>query len=349
MFTPPTGRRIPDLVVMGFVRGEQFAELIAGDPSTNQLNFFLVRFEQDCNERAGGCTRGELLTPAVESNWRRVTIYEDHDVQNTTVDCKQCHQPGGEGTPKVLRMQELRNPWTHFLRNNNDGGRALIADYEAAHGTQETYAGIPGAMIAASEPRLLEDLIRDNGFGDQPNEFPSRRIEREVQSSSRGQPEDNSTPGSSETWTELYERFVRGEVIAPPYHDVKVTDPRKLSTMTKAYQDYRAGILAMDELPDIRDVLLDAGLRDMGFMVKAGQSGAQILVNACAQCHNSHLNQTISRARFNVDLSRMSRAEKDLAIRRLKLPAHDARRMPPDRVRLLTPQEIELLIKELQK
>lgn len=349
MFTPPNGNQIPDLVALGFVRGEQFAEIIAGDPATRQLNFFLVHFEQDCNAKEGGCKVGELLTPGVEKDWKKISIFEDVDIQNTIVDCKQCHQPDGEGTPKILRMQELRNPWTHFMRDNTNGGQALIADYQAAHGTAEDYAAIPAAMISSSDPAKLEDLIRDNGFGNQPNEFPTRAIEGEVRNSSPGQPRDNTVPGTSQTWQTIYDRFVAGQFIAPPYHDVKVTDPQKLSTMTKAYQDFRGGILDRSLLPDIRDVFPDNALRDMGLMVKAGLTGPQLLMNACAQCHNSKLPQNITRARFNVDLSKMSREEKDLAIERLKLPETDPRRMPPSRIRSLSEDEIEILTQELKK
>ena len=349
MFTPPNGNRNPNLVVIGFLRGEQFVEIIAGDPSTNQLNFFLVRFEQECNARPGGCTPGELLTPGVESNWTNITIYEDTDIQNTIADCKQCHQPGGENTPKMLRMQELRNPWTHFMRDNTTSGRVLIADYQAAHGTTETLAGVPGPMISSSDPARLENLVRDNGFGNQPNEFQTRTIEGEVAQSSPGQPANNSVPGTSQTWNTLYQRFVDGAVIPPPYHDVKVTDPNKLAIMTKSYQDYRNGLISADKVLDIREIFPDSAMRDLGFMVKAGLNGAQILMNACAQCHNSNLPQNISRAKFNVDLSKMSKEEKELAILRLNLSEKDPRRMPPARFRSLTADEIKLLTEELRK
>lgn len=349
MFQRPDGNPNSSLVAFGFVRGEQFAEIIAGDPSTNQLNFFLVRFEQACNSRETGCTHGELLTPSVETGWTNITIYEDVDVQNTIADCKQCHQPGGENTPKMLRMQELRNPWTHFMRDNTTGGRALIADYQAAHGTDETMAGIPGPMVSSSDPALLEDLVRDNGFAAQPNEFRTGTIEGEVANSSPGQPVNNAVPGTSAAWNVLYERFVQGTAIAPPYHDVKVTDPAKLQVMSKAYQDFRNGVLPRDQLPDIRNTIPDAALRDMGLMVKAGLTGPQILINACSQCHNSNLPQNISRAKFNVDLTKMSREEKDLAIARLSLPEADPRRMPPARFRTLTKEEIQLLTVELKK
>jgi cytochrome c553 len=343
LFTP---NNTNDFVSLGFVRGEQFAEIIANDPDTDVAAFFLVKFEQACGEE---CKPGDLLTPAVEKNWTKFTLYEDTDIKNTVADCMQCHQPAGPGTPKMLRMQELRNPWTHFFRNNTGGGQALIADFQAAHGTTEDYGGIPAAQITSSEPAILETFVRNNGFGNQPNEFPTATIERQVRASSAAQPADNSTPGVSAAWTNIYNQARAGNVIAVPYHDVKVTDPTKLAAMTAAYKAVQAGTMPQAELPDIRDVFLDSRAHEMGFGVQPGSTAQEILMQACAQCHNSRLDQTITRARFNVDLSTMDRAEKDLAIQRLKLTKHDPKRMPPERFRTLTDAEIQSLIELLQQ
>jgi cytochrome c553 len=343
MFTP---NNTTDFVSLGFVRGEQFAEIIANDPDTDVAAFFLVKFEQACGEE---CTPGDLLTPAVEKNWTKFTLYEDTDIKNTVADCLQCHQPNGPGTPKMLRMQELRNPWTHFFRNNTGGGQALIADFQAAHGTTEDYGGIPAAQITSSEPANLETFIRNNGFGNQPAEFPTGTIEQQVRNSSPAQPADNSTPGVSAAWTNIYNQARAGNVIAVPYHDVKVTDPAKLSAMTAAYKAVQAGSMPQAELPDIREVFLDSRAHEMGFGVQPGSTAQEILMQACAQCHNSKLDQTLTRARFNVDLTRMDRAEKDIAIQRLKLTKHDPKRMPPERFRSLTDAEIQSLIQLLQQ
>jgi hypothetical protein len=348
-FSPGQGGT-PDFVAMGFLRGEQFAEIIARDPSTNQLAFFLVNFEQACNSQQGGCSVGELLTPAIESNWTKLSIYEDVDLENTIADCTQCHQPGGPNSQKMLRMQELQDPWTHFFRDNRLEGSTLMDDYFAAHGTQEDYAGIPAALINASDPARLEDFVRGAGFANQPNEMDTQNTSDEVVASNANQPLDNSTPGQSATWQAQYEATVRGEFIAMPYHDVKVTDPAKLATMTQAYQGFVAGQTAAKDLPDIRDAFLDAGLPDMGFKVKAGLNGREILVNACRVCHNSQLNQNISRAKFNIDtLDTLSREEKDKAIQRLMLPEDHLLKMPPRRFKSLTDAERGLAIGELKK
>ena len=356
VFTPalagqsPAGTNLvpnPEYVAMGFVRGEQFAEVATLDTGTKKLSLFLVRFEQACNSAPGGCTHGDLLTPAIEKNWTgNLTIYEDEELKNTIFDCKQCHQPGGTGTPKFLRMQERQNPWTHFMRNNRPGGQALLADFHAAHGTTEDYAGIPAAMIDKSDPAKLEALVENNGFAVQPNEFKTSLIEAEVVKTSAAQPVDNSTPGVSATWQGLYAKFVTGEVIALPYHDVKVSDKTKLATMTTAYKSFLAGTTPAAELPDIREVFLDSAKHEMGFAVKPGLDAPGILINACKQCHNSSLDQSLSRAKFNVDLTLMSAEEKKVARERIHIKKDSkdfVKQMPPERFRELTPQEIDML------
>ena len=334
---------------MGFVRGEQFAEIIANDPVAKELKFFLVKFEQGCNLKPQGCSMGDLLTPAVEKDWQKVTVYEDEDLGNTIFDCKQCHQPGGENTPKMLRMQELRNPWTHFIRDNNPGGQALTADFQSAHGLAENYGGIPAALIAASDPALLEDLVRDNGFGAQPNEFPTGTIEGEVRNTSNAQPQNNTVTGTSATWQRLYDQFTAGTFIAVPWHDVKVTDPQKLPVMAKAYRDFVAGTTGTAEMPDIRQVQSAEAIVGMGLTTKPGLTGNALLIQACSQCHNSKLPQDVSRSKFDVDLTKMSRSEKDLAMARIQLPDDDVKKMPPPFIRNLSKEGAGVLLEHLKQ
>lgn len=340
-------------VAMGFVRGDQFVEVAAADRNNNNaLNFYLVRFTQACNV-SDTCSDGDLLTPAVESNWLDVTVYDDVDLRNTVVDCLQCHQVNGPGTTKILRMQELEFPWTHWFRSNT-AGNVLLADFRAAHGTTEDYAGIPANLIAASNPEELEDLVLTAGFR-QPNEFPTEVIEAEVRRTA-GQPADNSVPGVSPTWDRIYANSVTGQAIAVPYHDVKVTDPTRLSAAIQAYQGFRNGTLSAAALPNLRDLFYEAQLRDIGFKVKAGLDGPGIVTQACGQCHNSRLDQTIGRARFNIDLNAMSDTqggvlsgaardqEIGVAISRLLMNAEDVRKMPPEMFRTLESAEIDLVI-----
>ncbi len=354
LFTPPNGNPIPNLVALGFVRGDQFAEVIAGDSNNNTLDFYIVRFKQACNA-TNSCTPGDLLTPAVESNWTEFTLYDEGDLKNTIVDCTHCHQVNGPGTTRILRMQELANPWNHWFRDNRTGGQVLIADYQAAHGTTETYGGVPGALISSSDPALLENLVRNNGFGNQPNVFNSGTIETQVNATS-GQPANNDIPGTSTAWNTIFNRAVQGQAIPVPYHDIKITESSTLNTLTRAYQQFRAGQLAASALPDLRNIFKTSRLFEIsGIAAATTLSGQQVVTAMCTQCHNSRLDQTISRARFNVNLDAMSDlaggvltgaardAEIGVAITRLKLAPEDVRKMPPETLKTLSPAQIDLV------
>lgn len=356
-FKPPARndkkRTSATLFALAFTRGEQFVELVASDRSEDRLNFYVVGFRQACNDSPEGCSPGDLLTGAIESDWRDVTLYDESDLTNTVLDCATCHQSGGPGTAKLLRMQELDSPWTHWFSPETEGGRALLDDYLAAHG-DEIYAGMPGAQIAQSDPNALATMVfLANPV--QPNEFDSLLIETEIKQSAAAlggaQPADNSVPGMSATWRRAFEAAARGDAISVPYSNVKVTDPGKLASMTAAYQAYRAGRLTAAELPDIRDVFPDSQerLAEIGVSSQPGEDGASVLMSACAQCHNARLDQTLTRARFRADLQGMTRAQKDLAIARLQLPPEHPQAMPPARLRMLTSEARERALARLRE
>jgi hypothetical protein len=350
----PTDNDPGKFITFSFTRGEQFAEFVVRNRTTSELTFYLASFKQECNDSDQGCTPGDLLTPAVESDWRSLDMYVEDDLFNTPLDCMVCHQTEGPGTTKILRMQEFEPPWNHWLYNLTDGGHSLIDDYRAAKG-DEAFVGIAGDGVLQSNPGLLSSSLYFQGSGTQPNVFVSAQIEREVRESAAAlggnQPTDNSVPGESPTWNAIYERAKRGEAISVPYHDVKVTDRDKLEMMTQAYKDFREGRLAKEELPDIRDVYPDDPmlLANMGFTTEPGVEGRDLLVQACSQCHNDRLDQTLSRARFNVSLKGISQDERDLAASRIMLAPDDPSVMPPARFRSLSDEAKQNLVDYLRK
>lgn len=350
VFTPPPadGSKPPGFVFLAFDPGEQFVEVASHDPVLDSVNFYLVLFDQACTHAAGGCRNVDLLTPRLVTGWSNLRVYESETALNNTIaDCRECHAPN-DRQPQILRMQEIKPPFTHWLSQATEGGRALLADFHGAHGTSEDYGPIPAPLIDKSDPSKMAALVTQAGFGDQPNPFDSAAIEAEVKASATMQPQINTPPGRSATWQARYDQAVSGRFIATPYHDVKVTDPGKLANLSSLYQSWMAGML--DELPDIRDLFLDAGLRDMGFAPRAGLDGRSLLTQMCQQCHNAHLDPTISRENFLVDLlDQMSRNEKDLAIQRLQAPADSRLRMPPLLFRTITEDERALMIGALRK
>jgi hypothetical protein len=69
----------------------------------------------------------------------------------------------------------------------------------------------------------------------------------------------------------------------------------------------------------------------------------------CQHCHNSSLDQTISRSNFDVEnFDSLPQHVKDEAVRRLMLPVDDIERMPPERFHTLSDADKNLLIQELQ-
>ena len=349
IFTPPPAdgsKPVGQYSAVGFDPGEQFVEVASFDPTKLTMNFYVVLFDQECNKAPGGCTHADLLTSKLVTGWSNVRVYEDTTaLGNTILDCHVCHQPVDSAAP-FLRMQENVAPFTHWFSGETEGGRALLADFKAAH--TGDYGGIPAALIDKSDPAKLAALVAQSGAGKQPNAFPSAAIEAEVKASAKDQPLMNDPPGTSASWQALYDGAVAGRFIPPPYHDVKVTDPLKLSKMTDAYKQWLGGSLA--DLPDLREVFLDDGLRDMGFAAKAGLDGRGLLVQLCQQCHNANLDMTITRELFLTDkLDAMNRAERDVAIARLREPVDSRLVMPPPLFRSVTDEERQLMIDELSK
>jgi hypothetical protein len=336
LMTPAlSGQPNPTYQVLSFARGEPLVELVANDPAAKTLRFFLVRFHPACE--AVGCTHADLQTQAIESGWTGYTLYDDQTIANTTLDCNNCHQPGGPSTKKLLRMQELPNPWGHWFYPERPQTLQIVQDFQAAHGS-ESYAGIPAANIMPSRPAALMQLLQNNGFGTQPNGFDTLKINNEIMMT-----------GSSPTWAQLYAQAVAGLEIPVPYF-TNPYDTAKLAAMTAAYQQMMAGVLPGAQMPDVSDTLADTALADMSIRPKAGLDGHGILVQMCQMCHNSRLDQAQSRALFNVEqLAQLSRAEKDLAITRLSLPATDRHAMPPVRFHELSATERQLAIDELMK
>jgi hypothetical protein len=300
------------------------------------VNFYLVVFEKNCVKN-GGCKNRDLLGPNLVKNWVEVRQYEsDTELNNTITDCRECHATD-DTKPQILRMQENTMPFTHWFSSETSGGRQLLSEFHQAHATDEDYGGIPAAMIDKSSPALMAQMIKQAGFGDQPNPFDSAAIEAEM-----------AADGKSATWQKAYDAGVAGKFIAAPYHDLSVADPVKLTKMSDAYKKFMVG--GSNDLPDVRDVFFDVGLRDMSFAPKAGLSPRAMVVQMCQQCHHSGLDPMISREKFLVDkLDQMSREEKDIAIDRMLLPDNDRLAMPPVLFRTISDEERQAMIAELKK
>jgi hypothetical protein len=335
--------------VTAFQRGVQRIELISRARDTGSFNFYLLSFTQACNDDADGCAPGDLYTPRIESDWIEVVIRDGEELANTAQDCRQCHQRAN-AAPQLL-MRELESPWTHFLlppgfesKTPVPNGSDLMAEYLQAK-NEERYGGFALSAISTVSPFMLQVAVGSA----QPLLFDAPAIEDErYPYGPDGYPE---VPGSSPTWESAYEAFKRGEQLALPYLDARATDPAKQAELTKAYQRYAAGEISAEQLPDLADILPDDPHERArrGLQTEPDATPEDALIQACASCHNDVLDQSISRARFNVSVSRLDRRELDYAIERMQLPGDAAGVMPPAEARQLDPAVRDELIEYLEQ
>lgn len=343
--TPDKFVQDPDFVAMAFTRGEQIVELVNRDPATGDLRFFVVRFEQACNDRPEGCTSWELFSPAIERDWKRVTIYDDTDLENTPADCNVCHQPNGHGSKRVLLMQAIQTPWTHFFRRNREGGQRQLHLYQQAHPKDEVYGGIPGSEVAYSDPALLEGLVENEGFMKQPITLHAEAIVQEI--ADKGL-EDK--PVLSIAWQLEFKRALKGKSPGIGYPVVDFVDTDRMARASKAYRAVLAGRASEDKAPYLGDMHRPEVLFRVGLAPKPESTGRQIMVNLCRRCHNPTRNPKLTRARFDVD-ELMALPVKELARARdrLTLPIDSPKRMPPARFGRLSDDEIERVSAELTR
>ena len=336
-------------VFMAYQRGVQRIELSTRTRDWSALVFYLVTFEQACNRAAHGCGPGDLYTPSVERDWIGFKIEDDADLANTPADCRQCHRRGSDSAR--LLMRELEAPWTHFFFPADqqgalpgDDGSDLMKDYLAAKG-DERYGGLALADISGIGPFNLETIV---GL-EQPLLFDAPKIENErwPWTPAGYASEIHESP----TWENAYAAFQRGEQLALPYLEVRATDPDKQAALGRAYQRYRAGELEANELPDLADIFPDdPSIRArIGLATEPDATPSEALIQACGPCHNDVLDQTLSRARFTIALSRLDRSELDRALDRLQRPHDSAGAMPPPEARQLPPETRARLIDYLRR
>jgi cytochrome c553 len=323
--------------LIAFQRGAQKVEIATRDRQLERRNFYLVTFKQACNERPAGCLPGDLYTLSIERDWSSVTLEDDEDIKNTPNDCRQCHQ---RKLPQAqLLMRELVGPWTHFFFPDNElsaynetgdpSGRGLTRGYVVAKGS-ESYAGVPSALIRQTVGLTLQKAVQQS----QPLQFPTA-IEDQVESNLL-----SGGTGRSGLWDVHFAAFKRGAQLALPHYKPNPADPAKQAALSDAYARYRRGELAAAALPDLADIFPDDPQQraEIGLQTEPSAGPSETLIQACGSCHNDVLDQSLSRARFNIRLASMTREELDLALARIELPESDARVMPPKGMRQLDPE-----------
>ena len=362
--------------ITAYARGENgYVEVICRNTNRpiddpNNFSFYLFRYELECEQSEQGCRNADHFGPAAEQDWAQLSVYESDSLKNTILDCRQCHQNRGPGTRHNLRMRAVFAPWFGWAR------RSLPAGIEARQIVQSTHADSP-AYAATSLDRLFDanpaDLqrivLRNTPEGTDGNDtLESDDVQDDCERSTDGQfiPDGRTQDLDEIIYSSSHSRRVAASVerLAEESLDdgvselfphrasiIATAEAGRLQSMQSEYSQFLAGTL--DDISDPRsvDATEENVLRQAGRMIyPAGLTGEALFRRACAQCHNSALDQTISRARFNVDLDVMPNrsAEIALAVNRIGLGDESIRLMPPLFFARLSEDEKERLITYLE-
>ena len=338
---------------IAFQRGVQQVEIATLSRARPEFNFYLLRFTRECGDEQRGCNAAELYTQRIERDWTSTRVFDTEALKNTPEDCLQCHRRGRDKT--TLLMREFERPWTHFFepydledptripaaRRDLPGvqGADLMRDYREARG-DEPYANVDVLSFPEATPSVLQAAVGRQ----QPLFFDVETILAERY------PTRDSEPQPSPTWERAYEAFKRGEQLALPYYEARGTDPDKQARLSEAYRRHREGELSDEELPDLRDIFPDdnASRARLGLETEEDASPAEALIQACGQCHNDVLDQSLSRASFTIDVSRLTEKELALAVERIERDRNATGAMPPPAARQLHPRARERLLEFLR-
>jgi hypothetical protein len=357
------GTGVESTLAMGFARGDQLVELMSFDPIADELNFYLLKFEQACNDTEEGCSTADLVTPALEENWSRWTLYQDTDLVNTTVDCNVCHQPMGPGTPKVPRIQEISNSWTHWfpVRPATQGGgwssggngtkgipvedpgthgthssEVLWNTFERMHGVDGSYGGVSiEEMRSSAAGPDLETFVRNYIMMRQlpaPFAVPGESNDGGSTTDLYCDSPNMEKLGGASDWALDYQRVLAGQRLPVPSHRIDIADEAKREAAIDSYIKVVNGLISPDQLEDPRDVISQEARTEMSLQPRENASAQEILTHMCSRCHNGNLDPSLSRANFDATrLESLSVAQKQLIASRLTMDHTDSRMMPPPR------------------
>lgn len=364
----------------GFLRGEQFVELMGYDPVKADLNLYLLRFRQACNDKPEGCGLSDLVTPRIEQDWTGFTLAQDSDLVNTPEDCLICHQPKGPGSKKVPRMQEIIQPWMHWFPARQftvtdepgveltESHRVVGGMFLAAHQGEERYAGIrvehllvdltvggiDAQLPMPAGPNELETFVQD--FSELANTpVPDLPGDYAPNPSATDFPFDPGLVlaerdlGQRDTWATYDKEVAAVRRIPVPFYDIDTTEPLRRAASTAAYRQVRDGLSPQSAMLDPRDVFSDAARDALNQVPRQDRSAIDLLARYCGRCHNERLDQSVSRARFRWDgVAKLEAGYREAIIARLNLPDDHENKMPPARFSKLPPWAIERLTSYLR-
>lgn len=332
-------------IAFGFARGDNVVEIAAEDPNTNDINFFLVKYQHSC-DGTGSCTTGDDFSSQNENNWTSVDVYTGHeDLQNTPRQCDTCHRPQGYDatantkTPSILRMQELVNPWTHWFRSNR-GGSGLVASFCSAH--QDAYATVPNsATCGTNSPQntggdpanMQRNLIQNHNF-DKNSAFFT------YQGNNINKDSNTFVGPPPANWLTAFSQELTGKFIRVPHYEINIFDQAKVNTAITTVAAVEAGSMPMNAMPDLRaaafvrpDALPIIGHAALVTNPNTNMDATanEIIFQQCATCHQGLMPGSGNRELFQVaDFpDKLTQTEKMRVANRICRDASSLYLMPP--------------------
>lgn len=337
----------PNYRAAGFVRGDFMVEVLGYDPAKDDINFYLLRYEKECEPNCGNADR---FLEQTESGWRRVSAYEVRFIHQTPLDCLACHQPEGQGSKRILRMQELVFPWTHWFRKGA-GSTELFDEFYQTHcedpkagACNEKYATIPIEFIEDSAPPELEKFVCRGQVGFSPFcGFPQPNLYKGMNVNA----DDPNVSTPNARWLQLFNGALQGKMIPPPHYSINPFDPEKVALAKRKYRAVAFGGVAPESLPDMTDLFKDKELGYLSFKPADGLTARQIVEHRCMICHDDRFpaKSAFRAADFPGQLTGEMKAR---IAYRINLPNTHRWRMPPTMSADLTAAEKRLIESALE-
>jgi MYXO-CTERM domain-containing protein len=336
------------IVAAAFSRGEPFVEMVGYDPNTNDFNFYLLAFEWR-----------DLLSEELESGWGGWTLYTDHDLEDTPLDCTSCHRPDGPGARRRLLMRQFDYPWLQWgdfrglpppVFCTDDSGATTLVDVgieadgaellRAIDGELGRHGGIPVAnlLIAHSGYDLSSFVFYSAGIVDGPGDVPcsppdcpfAEPYPFPSQDVLCDQLRHGRADVAGGAWAR-YREQVSARGIPVPFFAHDLLDAGVRATIAADFDGFIATSAARgDAFTLLSGLVGENAARAIGFLPDEDDAAPALLAKMCGRCHGPSADPHLARARFDAfALDHLDAATARHVLERIALPRTSPDRMPP--------------------